>query len=264
MKFTIYARAAGSYRAPVKPILFSALWLCLAATVSHAAAPLEIPKDHECRRATGPIKLDGKADEPAWQQAVIIESFVAFWAKRPKTKARLLWDDEFIYFHAEMEDADLYADERQTNGTTWENDVFELFFKPREDAFAYYEFQVNALNTRFHVFLPSRGAGGVRRGRGDSEDGKFAMQTAVSLRGTLNRWQDDDQGWSVEGRIPWKDFNRTGGAPKIGDIWRFALCRYDYSKNYESPDLTSCAPLRTGSFHQYEDYCRLKFVAATP
>ena len=266
-KFTIYARGVGFYRARMKPVLLSALLLCLAASVCRAAAPLEIPTGYECRRATGPIKLDGKADEPAWQQAVVIESFVAFWAKRPgktKTKARLLWDDDYIYFHAEMADADLYADERQTNGNTWDNDVFEMFFKPREEALAYYEFQVNALNTRFHVFLPSRGAGGARRGRGESEDGKFAMQTAVLLRGTLNHWQDDDTGWSVEGRIPWKDFHRTGGAPKAGDTWHFALCRYDYSKNYEAAELTSCAPLRTGSFHQYEDYCRLKFLAATP
>lgn len=227
--------------------------------------PLEIPKDHECRRATGPIKLDGKADEPAWQQAAVIESFVAFWAKRPgktKTKARLLWDDEYIYFHAEMEDADLYADVRETNGVLWENDVFELFFRPAEGALAYYEFQVNALNTRLHLFFPSRGAGSLRRARSFGDNEAFHMTTAVQLRGTLNRWQDDDKGWSVEGRIPWKDFNRTGGAPKAGDTWRFALCRYDYSKNYEAPDLTSCAPLRTGSFHQYEDYCRLKFVAA--
>ena len=119
----------------MKPVLLIGLLLGLVASASAAAAPFEIPTDHECRRATGPIKLDGKADEPAWQQAVVIKSFGAFWAKRPSktaTKARLLWDDEYLYFHAEMEDADLYADERKTNGHLWDNDVFELFFKPSE------------------------------------------------------------------------------------------------------------------------------------
>ncbi len=238
--------------------------MLLALAVSASAADrLTIPDYYECPRAAGPIKIDGKADEPAWAKAVVIESFVTFWANRPgktRTKARLLWDDEYLYFHAEMEDADLYADVRETNGNIWENDVFELFFKPREDALGYYEFQVNALNAQFHVFMPSRGAGGARRGRGGSADGKFAMKTAVVLQGTLNNWRDTDTGWSVEGRIPWQDFNRTGGRPKAGDTWRFALCRYDYSKNFESPNLTSCAPLKAGSFHQYEDYCRLKFV----
>ena len=263
-KFKIYARPIGSYRARVKPVLLSALVLGCVVFASSAAAPLEIPTDHECRRATGPIKLDGKADEPVWHQAAVIESFSAFWAKRPgktATRARLLWDDEYLYFHAEMEDADLYADERKTNGHLWDNDVFELFFKPSEQGNGYYEFQVNPLNAHFHCFMPSRGAGGMRRAVSSPADGKFSMKTSVWLRGTLNNWRDNDTGWSVEGRIPWKDFHRTGGGPKAGDVWRFALCRYDYSKNYDAPDLTSCAPLTASSFHRYEDYCRLKFVA---
>lgn len=266
MNFAIYGLRVGSYRARVKPILLSALSLCLAAVVCHAADRLTIPDSFECPRATGPIKIDGKADEPAWAKAVVIESFVAYWASRPgktKTKARLLWDDDHLYFHAEMEDADLYSDVRETNGYIWENDVFELFFRPSESALAYYEFQVNPLNAQFHAFFPSRGAGSLRRARSSGDDRAFQMKTAVMLRGTLNNWRDNDTGWSVEGRIPWKDFNRTGGAPKPGDTWRFALCRYDYSKNFESPDLTSCAPLTAPSYHRYEDYCRLKFVTTT-
>ncbi len=247
----------------MKPILATVLLLCPALLPAPAAATLEVPTNHECRRATGPIKLDGKADEPAWQQAPIIETFVSFWLNRPggtKTKARLLWDEEYLYFHAEMEDADLYADERQTNGHLWDNDVFELFFKPAAEAHGYYEFQVNPLNAQFHTFLPSRGAGGMRRALSSPDDSKFSMKTVVVLKGTLNQWRDTDTGWSVEGRIPWKDFHRTGGRPKAGDTWRFALCRYDYSKNFEAPNLTSCAPLAQPSFHRYEDYCRLKFV----
>lgn len=238
--------------------------LALACTAT-AADRLSIPDYYECPRATGSIKIDGRADEPAWAKALVIDSFVAFWAGRPaktKTKARLLWDDEYLYFHAEMEDADLYADVRETNGHIWENDVFELFFKPSDTSLAYYEFQINPLNAQFHTFLPSRGAGGMRRAISSPDDGKFALKTAVFLQGTLNNWRDTDKGWSVEGRIPWKDFNRTGGAPKTGDVWRFALCRYDYSKHFESPDLSSCAPLTAPNYHRYEDYCRLKFLGA--
>ncbi|KAF0177590.1 MAG: hypothetical protein FD161_2394 [Limisphaerales bacterium] len=266
MNFTIYARPVDSYRARVKPVLLPALLLCLAATISQAADRLAIPDSFECPRATGPVKIDGMADEPAWAKAVVIESFVAYWAGkagRTKTKARLMWDDEHLYFHAEMEDADLYSDVRETNGYIWENDVFELFFRPSEGALAYYEFQVNPLNAQFHAFFPSRGAGSLRRARSSGDDRAFQMKTAVMLRGTLNNWRDNDTGWSVEGRIPWKDFNRTGGAPKPGDTWRFALCRYDYSKHFESPDLTSCAPLTAVNYHRYEDYARLKFVAAS-
>jgi cellulose/xylan binding protein with CBM9 domain len=219
-------------------------------------------KEADCLRAAGAIKIDGKADEGAWAKAPVLKDFAVFWQRRParsKTEARLLWDDDFLYFTAKMEDVDLYADVKQYNGMTWTNDVFELFFKPDMAKKPYYEFQVNALNTRMETFLPSRGAGGFQR---FATQEKLGMESAVVLRGTLNNWKDRDEGWTVEGRIPWKAFQETGGRPKAGDRWKFALCRYDYSVAYESPDLSSTAPLTQPDFHRYEDYGTLKFVGA--
>ena len=48
-------------------------------------------------------------------------------------------------------------------------------------------------------------------------DGEFHVETKVQLRGTLNKRDDKDKGWSVEGRIPWADFLRTGGRPEPGE-----------------------------------------------
>jgi hypothetical protein len=216
----------------------------------------------ECRWATGPITLDGKLDEPAWGKAEVLENFAVFWQKRKAktaTKARLLWDATYLYFSADMEDTDLFADVREHNGITWENDVFELFFKPSSASRMYYEFQVNALNTRLELFLPSRGSGGYRR---FGKEGSLGMESAVRLEGTLNHWQDTDTGWTVEGRIPWTAFRPTGGRPKPGDKWHFALCRYDYSVAFERPELSSTAPLTQPDFHRYEDYGELTFVGA--
>jgi len=221
-----------------------------------------IPTDFECRRATSPIQLDGSADEPAWTNAVVIKTFVAYWANRPastKTRTRVLWDDQYLYFHTEMEDADLVANVREENGRTWDDDVFELFFRPDATGTNYYEFQVNALNTHFNELFPRRGTNAPGR---NAIGLPFHWKTAVTLAGTLNRRQDIDKGWSVEGRIPWSDFARTSRKPKAGDKWRFALCRYDYSKDFSEPDLSSCAPLRELFFHRIQDYCRLHFVPA--
>src|SRR6266446_1110936 len=215
-----------------------------------------VDRSAECRWAGGDIKIDGLADEPAWKNAQVLDKFVAFWAKRkPKTstKARLLWDDKYLYFTAEMEDTDLYADIKERNGMTWSNDVFELFFKPHADKLAYYEFQVNAANTPLELYFPSRGSGGYRRFAPLTHIG---LQSAVVVKGTLNNWHDKDEGWVVEGRIPWADFSETGGAPKAGDVWRGAICRYDYSVGYEETELSSSAPV-PGSFHAYEHYNKL-------
>jgi hypothetical protein len=214
----------------------------------------------ECRRATGRIKIDGALTDPAWKAAEGVKEFAAFWEKRKartETTAALLWDDHYLYFAAEMEDSDLFALTRERNGMTWEDDVFELFFKPHADKPAYYELQVNALNTHLELALPSRGAGGYRR---FAPLTRLGMESAVRLKGTLNDHTDKDTGWTVEGRIPWKALRMTGGAPDGGDVWRFALCRYDYSVAHEAPDLSSCAPLTQRSFHHYEDYSELVFV----
>jgi hypothetical protein len=216
----------------------------------------------ECRRANGPITIDGRADEVAWKNAVVIEDFNAGWLKRPAmspTRARLLWDDQGLYFAADMDDGDLYADITEQDGMCWLNDVFELFFKPSIQKPGYYELQVNAAGTKLDMYLPSRGAGGYERFKGGDT---FQWRSAVALRGSLNDWQDKDEGWSVEGMIPWDDFAQAGGRPKVGDGWLFALCRYDYSVAYESPDLSSCAPLTEANFHRYEDYGLLRFVKA--
>ena len=83
---------------------------------------------------------------------------------------------------------------------------------------------------------------------------------AVKLNGTLNDWKDRDKGWTVEGRIPWRAFEASGGKPAVGAKWRFALCRYDYSTDFEEPDLSSTAPLPVPNFHHYEGYGELVFV----
>ncbi|MGH7136118.1 MAG: PQQ-dependent sugar dehydrogenase, partial [Pirellulales bacterium] len=112
------------------------------------------------------------------------------------------------------------------------------------------------------LFLPRRGSGGYRRFK---SDGAFHIEAKVSLDGTLNRWQDKDTGWSVEGRIPWTDFLRTGGRPADGETWKFALCRYDYSVEFEGPELSTCAPLRKQppDFHHHEEYAALRFIGPT-
>src|SRR2546430_1327990 len=84
-----------------------------------------------------------------------------------------------------VEDGDLYADVKEHDGMTWENDVFELFFKPDDNKPGYYEFQVNAAGTIMDMFIPRRGAGGYRR---FIKDGDFHLDAKVHLRGTLNKW----------------------------------------------------------------------------
>jgi len=173
------------------------------------------------------------------------------------TRARLLWDRENLYFLADIEDRDVLAKVLKHDGPTWEDDVFELFFKPAADKPGYFEFEINAANTVFDVFIPERG--GKMAGPFIAAD-QFHVESKVAVHGTLNDSKDEDRGWTVEGRIPWRDFIKAGGRPEIGERWKFALCRYDYTAAEKEPELSTCAPLTQMSFHQHEKYATLRFV----
>ncbi len=244
-------------------VLFSGILTARAAPAQRAEPPHR--SEFVCRWIDEPIVIDGRADEPAWNRADKVDPFRQPWlgdAQKPiaATRARLLWDRQFLYFHAEMDDADLFADIREHDGKTWLNDVFELFIKPATDKTGYYEFHVSAAGTVMDVFLPRRD---LSRFDEFVRQGPFHLETQVVRRGTLNQHEDTDQGWSVEGKIPWTDLLRTGGRPQVNERWRFALCRYDYDQMRDQPDLSTIAPLGKQAkpdFHAYENYATLRFA----
>lgn len=244
-----------------------ALLMCV---IAFALAPKLWAQDNsphfECRWTDDLIKIDGKADEAAWANAQLINKFRRAWEgtdeRAPKTwtKCKLLWDREYLYFFAEMQDSDLFANVTEHDGMVWTNDAFEMFFKPAADKPGYYEFNFNPANASMDVFFPRRNTGGYNR---FAKDGDFNIESAVALQGTLNNPSDQDTGWQIEGRIPWKSFLRTGGRPNPGEQWTVAPCRVDISVDFEGEELSSAAVLKSkkvADFHAHEDYAPLKFV----
>jgi hypothetical protein len=212
-----------------------------------------------CRWAVEPPVLDGKLDDPCWKRALVIDRFASFWMKPPAarkgTLAYLVWDEDALYYAGSMTDAELRSFGTKRNDHLWNGDVFEMFLKPSAERPEYYEFQANPLGVVFEAAFPRRG----------HDFGNFANapvlgnKAFVALKGTLDQPGDRDEAWSVEGRIPWSAFAPTGGKPKPGAEWLFAICRYDYGKEGTMPILMSSAPLTKPSFHRYEDYGKLRF-----
>jgi Carbohydrate family 9 binding domain-like len=222
-----------------------------------------VTREAVCRWAAKPPVLDGKLDDRCWQDAVAITRFASYWQSktpRPGTRAYLVWDDEALYYGANMTDAELRSHGAHRNDTLWDGDVFEMFFKPSAASPEYYEFQANPRELVFECFFPKRGI----YPPDISKAPILGNKAVVRLDGTLDQPGDRDTSWTVEGRIPWSAFQPTGGKPKPGDEWRFALCRYDYGPRGTRPVLMSCAPLTKGSFHGHEDYAKLRFEDPRP
>ncbi len=245
--------------------ILAACLLAPAATAARGAEP-PITREADCRWAGRAPAIDGKLDDPAWATASVIDRFSAFWDRTDPgaahaTRARLLWDDEALYFAAEMTDAEVRSYGTRHNDHLWNGDVFELFFKPSRDRAEYFEFQVNPKSVLFEsAFL-----GRDRPSEPFETARPLGMSAVARTEGTPDHPGDVDRSWTVEGRIPWSAFAPKVPRPTPGAEWTFALCRYDYAGPATArPVLMSSAPLTKPSFHRSEDYGRLRFLGPDP
>ncbi|MEY4565482.1 MAG: hypothetical protein RLY14_452 [Planctomycetota bacterium] len=237
-------------------------WIVLITVVCISSSPM-LAEEYACQFTPSAPTIDGSGQEEVWQKASVINNFRMAWlgenGKTPSstTEARLLWDRDYVYIWARLKDADLFANIVQRDGKTWENDAFEIFLKPSVNHEGYYEFHVTPANTQLDLYFPRRSDGAYEQYKTSH---KFDFDSAVTIDGTLQDRNDQDRIWELEARIAWKSFSPTGGRPEPGEVWTYALCRYDYTLGKDQPELSSTADLKQFSFHRYEDYSPIRFV----
>ena len=191
------------------------------------------PRGYVCYRAPIPIQIDGKLDDAAWKIAPWTEAFVdiegAAKAKpRFRTRAKVLWDDDYFYVAAELEEPHVWATLTNHDAVIFHDPDFEVFIDPDSDSHEYYEFEMNALNTGWDLRLPKPYKDG---GPALNEWEIPGLKTAVHIQGTLNHPADRDQGWTLEIAFPWKalgQFARGPVPPREGDQWRVSFSRVEW------------------------------------
>lgn len=191
------------------------------------------PKTYDCPRASGPVVIDGRLDDAAWIAAPWTDYFVDIEGDpkpqpRFRTRARMLWDEEYFYVAADLEERHVWGTLTKHDSIIFQDNDFEVFIDPNGDTLEYYEFEINALNTGWDLFLdkPYRHGGKAR-----NEWEIRGLRTAVHIRGTVNDPRDSDNGWSVEIAFPWKvlgEFAHTPAPPNHGDEWRVNFSRVEW------------------------------------
>lgn len=206
----------------------SALVVLLAAAVFPQASPAR----YVCHRTGSPLRIDGRIDDPAWRKAAWTTSFVdiegdAKPRPRYRTRAKMLWDDEFFYVAAELAEPHVWATLTAHDSVIFRDNDFEVFLNPTGDGLNYFEFEINALNTGWDLFLAKPYK---RGGKADNSWEIPGLQTAVQVRGTLNDPSDSDQGWTIEMAFPWAAFTARAkvARPSAGDAWRVNFSRVEW------------------------------------
>jgi hypothetical protein len=193
-----------------------------------------------CRTAE-PIEINGDLEKPVWKRAQQSPRFVDMVTGEPgffDTRAAVLWDDQNLYVAFWVEEPFVQAHLTERDSLIFNENDIEVFIDGGD---AYYEFEINALGTRYEVFFIWQDA--YKRGGtfdvpefdlidqkalsfGGNDDrmadsfwhGRHprktrwaflnwdfpGMQSAVRVQGTINDNSVVDKGWTVELAFPWQ------------------------------------------------------------
>jgi hypothetical protein len=224
------------------------------------------------------ITIDGKGDEKAWGGAASTGPFVDVGTGKPNTSfpvkgsAKMLWDDNNLYVLIEAQDPDLVgyftdAKSQPKDWTAtgqpmlWTKHTVEMMVDPDGDGdnVNYYELQINPQNkifkSQFDTYNAPKGA--AENGPFGHEDWDPGLKSAVGVKGTIDKKDDKDEGYTVEEQIPWKAYSKGAKQlpPKHGDTWRM-----NFYAMMDNGGVSWSPILGQGNFHKATRFGRVMFV----
>ncbi len=180
------------------------------------------------------VIIDGENTQSEWDNAQWSDLFVDIEGdlkEKPylDTKIKMMWDDQFLYVYAEIEEPHVWATLTERDAVVYHDDDFEVFIDPDGDSHKYFEIEVNAHNTLWDLMLMEP----YRNGSNDKVLWKWdipKLKSAVKIRGTLNDPSDKDDGWNVEIAIPMETLTEFSSSlkPAPGVQWRINFSRVDW------------------------------------
>lgn len=214
-------------------------------------------------RTAGRMKIDGKMDEPSWTKAAPLSPLSDIRGDRnlplptKNTTVKMLWDDEYLYIGAYLEEDNVVANLYQRDTIVWKENDFEIFLDPDGDGEGYFEIEISARGTVLDLIMD----------RPYSRGGNFysgwdcpGMVLATSIDGTPNRPSDTDKGWGLEVAIPRRSLMWGFDSPSDHPLWRMNFSRVEYIRDDGVEENWVWAPTGKVDIHLPEKWGYVHFV----
>jgi Carbohydrate-binding family 9 len=199
---------------------------------------------YEVARAATPIKVDGKLDDLAWTKTRGVGDFVNNSDGSPsqyKTEAKVLYDDNFLYFSFRCTDDNIWATLTRRDEHLWEEEVVEVFLQADPHQPSYIELEVNPLGTMLDIYLLD-----VRKPLHYESWNSEKLRWGVQVFGTVDG-KGGDREWTCEIALPMEDIVTAPHLPpQPGDRWRLNLYRVE---RLPTPAELAWSPTLKNDFH---------------
>jgi len=199
------------------------------------------PRQYVSFYTTFPPAMDGKLDDAIWAEVPWTENFVDISTNvtpRFETRAKMRWDDNFLYVGAQLQEPDVWANITQHNDVIFHDNDFEVFVDADGSTHNYKEFEMNALNATWDLLLNKPyDDGGYENSTRVFPNNGWEMQpplfTAAFVDGQINNPEDSrpNKFWSVEIALPLQklaEFKSVPLPPREGTLWRINFSRVEW------------------------------------
>lgn len=163
-------------------------------------------------------------------------------------EVRVAWTPAALWIYAKLHDVDIFNAATQLNEDTFLlGDAFEIFLHPLPGE-EYFEMHVTPNNQKLQIHLPHEWRTEMTHTRLPEPD---FFQSRAHIETTANRWH-------VLAQIP--AHNLIGRNLLPGDQWLFSFSRYDYTRGFKRPILSSTSFHSRPNFHDRHDWGSLIFT----
>jgi hypothetical protein len=183
----------------------------------------DIPRLYQASYVSDAPIIDGKMDDLAWRKTDWTANFIDMGGStisrpRHQSRAKLLWDREYLYIGVWMVEPNLETKPISSLG-------FDglLVFACHDDSPETYQVITAEPGGRHSISVHNNNP------EGEPLEILNGLKHAVALSGTLNQHGDADKGWWAEFALPWRELTTSEQAsvPQAGAIWRVNLVRDD-------------------------------------